>query len=48
MPRGILWVSSRVVEKEKLTGEAFCAWYEDVSISLCFPWCMVVGVVRCK
>lgn len=31
MPRGILWVASRVVNPDALSSEKFCDWYENVS-----------------
>lgn len=41
MPRGILWVSSRILNPDKLSAERLCDWYENVSFyylpSLPFP-----------
>lgn len=33
MTKGVLWVSSRVTKPDKLSGEKFCDWYENVTIS---------------
>ncbi|KAH4936716.1 hypothetical protein HBI79_070640 [Parastagonospora nodorum] len=32
MTKGILWVSSRITQPDKLSPEKFCKWYEDVHI----------------
>ncbi|KAF2821898.1 hypothetical protein CC86DRAFT_247794, partial [Ophiobolus disseminans] len=32
MAKGVLWVSSRVTQPEKLSDDKFCEWYEDTHI----------------
>ncbi|KAL5118709.1 hypothetical protein ACEQ8H_003386 [Pleosporales sp. CAS-2024a] len=32
MPPGILWVSSRIINPDKLSASKFCEWYEDMHI----------------
>ncbi|KAF1943683.1 hypothetical protein EJ02DRAFT_453168 [Clathrospora elynae] len=32
MPRGLLWVASRIVNAEGLTEDKFCEWYENTHI----------------
>lgn len=32
MTKGILWVSSRIVDEQKLSDDKFCDWYENIHI----------------
>jgi len=38
MAPGILWVSSRIVNKDKLGVEKLCDWYENVCSSFVLCW----------
>jgi len=44
MAPGILWVSSRIVNKDKLGVEKLCDWYENVCSSFVLCWFWVVSL----